>query len=261
MNSCFEIDSCCTTKRIHLPVANRCYANCYYCQFSQNNNISNQQMPGHSRMIIYGRYEMEQYLEKRIRLLPDCEILGVSGPGDILSSHEQLATLIDFVNNSAYSKIPFCICTNGWDFLFTKSLLNRWHSLSFVTLTINSLDPNICAKIYRHPHEKMQYYQEKIDAQLDMLKWAAEKGLLIKINTVLSDYNAESIFPMWLELQKLVPIKIFNLLQMDGQNIMTKERKLYLSRSYDFIMSQTEEYEIPVKQNCRHCRADSFGRW
>lgn len=260
MNSCFESSGHCRTKRIHLPVADRCYANCYYCQFRENGNLSEQAMPGHSRWIPYGPQQMKEYLDMRMKLLPDCEVLGVSGPGDILSSRNQLAALIDLVCSSAYSHIPSCICTNGWDFPSAKPLLEQWKTLAYVTVTINSLDPAMCSHIYSHPEAQPQFYEEKIKSQISMLRWAAERDIMIKINTVLSDYNGETVLSTWSQLQQAAPIHIFNLLQMDGQD-MTMERRAYFSRAYDNIMKQAEENQIPTKRNCKHCRADSYGRW
>ena len=260
MNSCFESNSHCGTKRIHLPVADKCYANCYYCQFRNNGNLSDQKMPGHSSWIPYGPQKIKEYLDARMKLLPHCEILGVSGPGDILSSQSQLAALINLVCSPNYSHIPSCICTNGWDFPAAAPLLDKWETLSYVTVTINSLDPTMCTKIYYHPEVQTQFYLEKIKSQIRLLRWAAERGIMIKINTVLLDYNAETILPMWSLLQQIAPIHIFNLLQMDGQE-MTIERKVYFSRVYDNIMRQATEKQIPTKRNCKHCRADSYGGW
>lgn len=260
MNSCFENSDHCGTKRIHLPVADQCYANCYYCQFRNNRNLSEQAMPGHSRWIPYGPQKIKEYLDVRMKLLPDCEVLGVSGPGDILSSRSQLAILIDLVCSTTYSHIPSCICTNGWDFQSAKPLLEQWKTLSYVTVTINSLNPATCAKIYCHPEVQPSFYEEKIKSQLSMICWAAKKGILIKINTVLSDYNIEEVVPMWSQLQQVAPIHIFNLLKMDGQ-AMTMEQKVHFSYAYDNIMKQAAEKQIPTKQNCKHCRADSYGRW
>ena len=124
-NSCFESDCRCKTARIHLPVADVCHANCYYCKFRSSGNISSQAMSGHSNYIPWGRREIEAYLEKRLKLLPECELIGISGPGDILSSTQQLNEVAELVTSQQYRKIESCICTNGWDFFSALPILER----------------------------------------------------------------------------------------------------------------------------------------
>lgn len=259
-NSCFESDCRRETTRIHLPVANICHANCYYCGFQINGNISSQAMPGHSRYIPMGRGQIQQYLDERLKLLPECSLIGVSGPGDILSSVTQLRDLVELVTKPPYNKIACCICTNGWDFFNAFPILEQWNTLKYITVTINSLQPQRCMKIYTNPSADQAFYEDKISAQMALLHWAKEREILLKINTVLSDDNADEILCMWNILRQQAPIHIFNLLQMQGR-ITPTERMDRLSSAYCKIMEQAETTGFNLKHNCNHCRADSYGRW
>lgn len=260
VNSCFESDCSCKTARIHLPVADVCNANCYYCAFRKSGNISSQAMPGHSRFIPRGSQQIEQYLAERMKLLPECTLIGVSGPGDILSSTAQLRELVEVISKAPYHKIDGCICTNGWDFFSASSILEQWSTLKYITVTINTLQPCECGNIYMHPTADEAFFAKKIAAQKALLQWAAERKILLKINTVLSEFNTQSVFDTWNELREIAPIHIFNLIQMQGQP-MTAERRAGLSAAYREIMNQAEAAGFNLKHNCRHCRADSYGRW
>ena len=259
-NSCFESDCSCQSARIHLPVADLCNANCYYCSFRTSRNISLQAMPGHSLFIPRGHLQIEQYLNKRMKLMPECSLIGISGPGDILSSTEQLCELLEVVSNPQYLKIACCICTNGWDFYLTRPLMEQWDTLKYITVTINSLQPQECAHIYVHPTADEAYYNQKKAAQLALLHWAADRNITLKINTVLSEYNAESILDTWEALSNHAPIHIYNLLQLQGQT-MTSDQKVNYNAIYRKVLVHAQEAGFRVKNNCKHCRADSYGRW
>lgn len=259
-NSCFESDCNCKTSRIHIPVADKCRANCYYCQFRINSNISNLHMPGHSNYIAYGADSMKKYLSDRLLLVPDCMLVGVSGPGDILTSRSQLNELVKLMNASPFNSLAACICTNGWDFDLSADLLDDWENLKYITLTINSLNPQICSHIYIHPDEDASFFAKNIDSQMRLLKWANSKNIIIKINTVLSEYNSDEVIAVWSELDKIAAIHIFNLLPMQGQELpfAKKQEQMCLFQN---TMSEAESLGFNLKRNCKHCRSDSYGRW
>lgn len=259
-NSCFETDCSCISERIHLPVANQCRANCFYCQFRFNGNISAEHMPGHSLYVPEGKESIKTYLNNRLKLMPGCRLIGISGPGDILTSQTQLEKLIELLSEKQYKNLISCICTNGWDFPITRHLLEKWSSLKFATLTINSLDAAVCDRIYIHKDKTHAAINEEIENQLSMLSWLESRKVMIKINTVLCEQNSDDILDMWRFLRSQYNVHIFNLIQIQGSSL-SSDSKFALSKKYFEIMNAAQIAGFPLKVNCHHCRSDSYGRW
>ena len=256
VNSCFSTDCRCQSERIHLPVADKCDAGCYFCQYRQNGNVSASPMPGHAAFIPYGSDAIADYLRKRLVLYPDCRIVGVSGPGDILTSAGQLRELLAVLKQQEFSHLYGCICTNGWHFFDALELLVQWERLQYITVTVNTIRADSFRSIYGGEKD----FQSVLDNQSALLAWAAKRGARLKINTVFNRYNQQEIPELWRYLQDRYPITVFNLLLEDVPN-EAADQKARRMESFRETMALIDKAEFPVKKNCRHCRSDSYGKW
>lgn len=259
-NSCFESDCNCKTLRIHLPAADQCRANCVYCQFRNNGNLSDLDFPGHSLFVPRGKEALREYLVNRLKLCLNCQLIGVSGPGDILTSSAQLTALVELMNEPMFREITGCICTNGWDFYHARAQLEQWKGLKYITVTINTLKPETCSRFYLTSERSLSFFQDNIDSQIALLKWAAERGVLLKINTVLTEANRREVLSVWRKLNEAAPIHIVNLLPLRGATLSAKQKR-DMENVRREIMDAAQKMGFQTKKNCRQCRADSFGSW
>ena len=243
--------------RIHLPVSPVCNWSCRYCKRSFSTEL---ERPGRSRGILPVNKVLKT-MEKALALCPEITTVGIAGPGDTLASDHAMETfrLID----KNYPQMIKCMSTNGLLLSEKAEALAEVH-VDSVTVTVNAIDPSIEAKI----NDRI-WYQGKwinsiaaaetlIDHQMEGIRKAAEKGIIIKINTVLipgiNDRHIESIAAHVAD----AGARIYNIIplipQANMQDIPRPECSMI-----DKARAQAKAY-LDVFQHCQHCRADAVGR-
>jgi nitrogen fixation protein NifB len=155
-----------------------------------------------------------------------------------------------------------CIATNG---LLAEEYAERLKDLGVqtVTITINAIDPKAGARIYEWVAYKGKVYRGEeaarllIEKQLAGIEALAQRGIVVKINTVLiPSINMEEIPKIAEEAAKrgasimnvvpLIPIHKFS--DIAGPSCADLE----------MARAAAERY-IPQFRLCRQCRADACG--
>jgi nitrogen fixation protein NifB len=255
--------------RIHLPVAPACNIQCNYC--NRKYDCSNESRPG----VTSGVLSPEQALEKVIMVkesLDNLSVVGIAGPGDALanpSSTFQTLRLLKALDN----KLIPCISTNGLNLPDHVDEIEEL-GISHVTVTMNAVDPEVGQHIYSWIHHEGQTYHgvEAADIllqrQLKGIEMLVERGILVKINTVLiPGINDKHITEVATKIKEL-GVFIHNILPlMSKPEYGTKFAKDGVPEP-DMGMigkARLDCAEIMggfdnVMQHCRQCRADAIGK-
>jgi nitrogen fixation protein NifB len=187
-------------------------------------------------------------------------VVGIAGPGDPLANPATLETL-ELVHNR-YPYLIKCVSTNG--LLLAESLPALYaRGVRTVTVTVNTVSPQIGSLIYEYVHYQGRIYRGAagsdllLQAQLAGIEQAVSMGLVVKVNTVyIPMVNDNHLIEVALKvkhagaqvmnLMPLIPIAQFAGLQAPG-----REQILLARRSLAGVIRQIE--------HCRQCRADAVG--
>ena len=172
--------------RMHVAVAPACNIQCNYC--NRKYDCANESRPG----VTSERLAPEQAARKVLAVaakVPQLSVLGIAGPGD--SMYDAAKTFATFrLVEKALPDLKFCVSTNGLALPDHVESLAE-HNIDHVTVTINMVDPEIGARIYpwiyfrgrrHHGVEAARILHER---QMESLERLAEKGVLVKVNSVL----------------------------------------------------------------------------
>ena len=172
--------------RIHLAVAPSCNIQCNFCV--REFDCVNESRPGVTSKVL----TPQEALEKTRQIIADypfIKVVGIAGPGDPLANNETFETF-ELIKKE-FPELTLCMSTNG--LLLPEKLEDILRvGVSTLTVTINAIDPEIQAKIVDHIiyHGKVYRGVEgaeiQIKNQLEGVEAAIKAGLVVKVNTVLS---------------------------------------------------------------------------
>ncbi|MCO8144618.1 nitrogenase cofactor biosynthesis protein NifB [Rhodovulum tesquicola] len=172
--------------RMHVAVAPACNIQCNYC--NRKYDCANESRPG----VVSERLTPEQAARKVLAVaaeVPQLSVLGIAGPGDAAYDWRRTRATFDLVA-ARLPDIRLCMSSNGLalpDHIDEIVAMNIDH----VTITINAIDPEIGEKIYpwiffggkrRTGIEAATILR---DRQLQSLEMLHQKGVLVKVNSVL----------------------------------------------------------------------------
>lgn len=244
--------------RMHLPVAPHCNIQCNYCV--REFDCVNESRPGVTSSVLTPTEALAR-TEEVIERFHYIKVVAVAGPGEPLFNEETFETLR--LVGERHPHMILCISTNGLLLPERVGLLEDLH-LSNITITINTIDPRIGAKIYSFINYRGKRYtgvegaKILLEQQIEGLRMAVERKMIVKVNTVLipgvNDRHivevAKKIGSMGVYLQNIIPL--IPQYKFADIHMPTPEEK----------KRAQEECGRYVKQmtHCRRCRADAVGR-
>ncbi len=250
----------CQNARIHLPVAPACNISCNYC--NRKYDCVNESRPGVTSEVLNPRQAFQRFLLVKSRF-NNLKVVGIAGPGDALANFEETKKTLELIRE-ADPDITFCLSTNGLMLPYYASDLAKL-GVTHVTVTLNTLDPEIGAKIYRNINFMgLKLDGEKgarvlLDNQLAGIKLLVALGIVTKVNTVMikgiNDRHIEDVARKVKELgvfigniMPLIPAKgsVFENMPLTSNKELNELRKAC---------------EVSLKQmyHCKQCRADAVG--
>ncbi len=256
VHPCYNEKAHFTTARIHLPVAQRCNIQCNYCIRKLDKC---EHRPGVTGSILNPQEALVR-LDRYIKEMPHLRVVGIAGPGESLANEETFETLK--LVHEKYPDLIKCVASNG--LLLPEKIEQLLEvGVTSVTVTINTVDPEIGAKIYSFVryHDKTYKGVEAakllIENQFLGVKRASEAGLNVKVNTVLiPEINFEQIKEiarrsaecgaLLMNIIPLIPLHRFEKLRAPECDELTIARTI------------AEEF-LPQFRLCRQCRADAIG--
>jgi uncharacterized Fe-S cluster-containing radical SAM superfamily protein len=170
--------------RIHLPVAPKCNIQCNYCV--RKYDCPNESRPGVTTAVLSPDEAVARYIDAKSRI-PNMTVVGIAGPGDALANFDETKETLTRIREID-PDVTFCLSTNGLLLpLYAQELVDL--GVSHVTVTINAVDPEIGAKIYKHIDYLGTRYTGSAAAaillanQLAGLRYLTARGVVCKVNT------------------------------------------------------------------------------
>ena len=246
--------------RIHLAVAPRCNIKCGYCD--RRHDCANESRPGVTSRLLTPQEGLEQVRGTMAdpKLSSIIKVIGIAGPGDPLANEESFETFR--LVKKEYPELLFCLSTIGLvlpDRISELAEVNL-HSL---TVTINAVDPEVGAQIYKHVLFRGKRYYGKegaailIHNQFEGVRLAAELGLVVKVNTVLipgvNDDQITAIAEKVSEAGAFV-MNVMPIIPQAELSHVQRPTPDYLER-----VRSVNEKIIAQFRGCQQCRADAVG--
>ncbi|MBS7655891.1 radical SAM protein [Candidatus Bathyarchaeota archaeon] len=185
VHPCFNSSAHFKFSRMHLPVAAKCNIQCNYCNPKKLNKCEFK--PGYAEKLLTP-LEAFKKVEDAIKVYPTLKVVGIAGPGDPLANKETFETFK--LINESFPWLTKCLSTNG---LLLPDKISKLVKLNIktVTITINTINPNIGSKIYSWINYNNKIYTGiegsliLIKNQLDGIELASKNDLKVKVNSVL----------------------------------------------------------------------------
>jgi nitrogen fixation protein NifB len=256
---CFNPDVYEQAARIHLPVAPRCNLQCNYCDRSFD--CANETRPGVSSTLL-SPFQAVTYLKAVYQKLPQLSVVGIAGPGDPFANPVETMETLRLVR-AEFPNILLCVASNGLGIVeYIDELVDL--KVSHVTLTINTMNPAIGARIYRwvrwgdRAYRGLQGSELLLSRQLQALGELRRTPIAVKVNSiVLPGVNQDEIGAIANEASAL-GAEIMNtmaLVPVAG----TPFESLGAPTAEMMATARRAAAALPQMEHCARCRADACG--
>ena len=257
---CFNSDARHTTGRIHLPVAPQCNIQCNYCD--RKFDCMNESRPGVTSAVLAPKQALA-YLDKVLERVPHLKVVGIAGPGDPFASPDETLETLRLVREK-YPEMLLCVASNGLNLAPYAQDLARLE-VSHVTITVNTIDPLIGAKIYSWVRDHKSMYRGEqaarilLERQLASIKAIKEAGVTLKINTILIPGVNDDHVEVVAEEMRSLGADIMNCIPLYpvATTPFAKMEELPLSEVKK--LRERVSQIIPQMEHCTRCRADAVG--
>lgn len=256
---CFTAGAC-KVARMHIPVAPACNIQCNYC--NRKYDCQNESRPGVTSEVLSPQEAVKKFLEVKEKL-GNVKVVGIAGPGDALANFDKTMKSIELIKE-ADPEIIICLSTNGLMLPFYADDIIE-AGVSHVTITINAIDPEIGAKIYKYVNFRgkkftgVQAAEVIIKNQLSGLKYLSERGVVCKVNIVLvkgiNDEHIEEVVKKVKENGAFMT-NIMPLIPAEGSAF--ENMPLTNNKELNEVRKKCEEH-IKQMYHCKQCRADAIG--
>jgi len=246
--------------RMHLAVAPLCNIKCGYC--TRKHDCANESRPGVTSRLLLPGEALEKVREVMASpvLGPIIKVIGIAGPGDPLANEETFETF--GLIKKEFPQLMLCMSTNG---LLLPESIDRLYELGLhsLTVTINAVDPEVGARIYRHivyhgrSYSGVEGAAILIANQFEGLKRAAELGMTIKVNSVLVPGINDDQIPLIAARVKKLGAFVMNIMPLIPQADLA-----HIKRPSEECMKEVRkanEKIIGQFAHCKQCRADAVG--
>jgi nitrogen fixation protein NifB len=257
---CFNADARHTTGRIHLPVAPKCNIQCNYCD--RKFDCMNESRPGVTSAVLEPRQALA-YLGKVLERVPHLKVVGIAGPGDPFASPVETMETLRLVREK-YPEMLLCVASNGLNIEPYAEELAKLQ-VSHVTITVNTVDPEIGAKIYSWVRDHKTIYRGEagarvlLERQLASIKALKAAGVTMKINTIIvpgvNDHHveivAEEMRALGADIMNCIPLyPVANTPFAELGELGPAEVKELRAKVATVL---------PQMEHCTRCRADAVG--
>jgi nitrogen fixation protein NifB len=250
--------------RMHVAVAPACNIQCNYC--NRKYDCANESRPGVVSELLTPEEAAHKVLVVASKI-PQMTVLGIAGPGDPLANPEKTFRTFELIADKA-PDIKLCLSTNG---LMLTEYIDRIKQLNIdhVTITLNTVDPEIGAQIYSWVHYKRKRYKGVegakilLEKQLEGLQALKEADILCKVNSVMiPGINDQHL----VEVNKMIRQNgafLHNIMPL----ISAPEHGTHFGLTGQRGPTSTElktvqdncSGNMKMMRHCRQCRADAVG--
>ncbi|MDD2213678.1 MAG: nitrogenase cofactor biosynthesis protein NifB [Oscillospiraceae bacterium] len=246
--------------RMHLPVAPACNIQCNYCV--RKYDCANESRPGVTTEVLTPQQASEKYRYVKSRL-PELKVVGIAGPGDSLAEWDKTRETLELIRQFD-TEVTFCLSTNGLLLPQYADQLARL-GVSHVTVTLNTIDPAVGAKIYQHVEFMGKRYTGETAAalllanQLAGIRRVCVLGLVCKVNIVMLKGINDQQLGQIVQAVKDLGCHQTNIMQMipvagavfEHMPLTSNKEIMQVRRDCSHILKQMN--------HCQQCRADAIG--
>lgn len=257
---CFSKEAAGSHGRVHVPVAPKCNIQCVYC--NRKYSCTNESRPGVTRKVL-SPWQAVDYVRAVRRIDPRISVVGIAGPGDAFANPDETLETLHRLR-TAEPDIILCLSTNGLNAPAYVDDVKRL-GVSHVTVTINAVDPDIGAGVYRFVRHRgttlrgREAAERLLAAQLDTVARLKAAGVVCKVNTVLipglNDHHvlavAEKVAALGADLFNCVPL-------IPSPNTPFAGQPEPPSAVVEDIRRRAAEF-LPQMTHCTRCRSDAVG--
>ncbi len=250
--------------RMHVAVAPACNIQCNYC--NRKYDCANESRPGVVSELLTPEEAAHKVLVVASKI-PQMTVLGIAGPGDPLANPEKTFRTFELIAEKA-PDIKLCLSTNG---LMLPEYVDRIKQLNIdhVTITLNTIDPEIGAQIYSWVHYKRKRYKGVegakilLEKQMEGLQALKEADILCKVNSVMiPGINDEHLA----EVNKVIRSKgafLHNIMPLisapeHGTHFGLTGQRGPTPRELKAVQDKCAG-NMKMMRHCRQCRADAVG--
>jgi nitrogen fixation protein NifB len=257
---CFNAEAKKKYARVHLPVAPRCNVQCNYC--NRKYDCCNESRPGVCSVLL-SPVQARNYLQALNEKMSGISVVGIAGPGDPFANPEETMLTLKLVKK-AFPDMLFCLSTNGLDLApYIDEIVET--GISHITLTVNSLNPETLAKMYRWVRHNRRIYRGQeagrilLEQQLKCIELLKSKGTVVKINTVICPgINDGEVAEIAAKVASLGADTMNCLPMYPAENTEFALLKEPSKEMMNAIKLSIAEYILPMA-HCSRCRADAAG--
>ncbi|PKM52011.1 MAG: hypothetical protein CVV02_03200 [Firmicutes bacterium HGW-Firmicutes-7] len=246
--------------RMHLPVAPKCNVQCNYC--NRKYDCQNESRPGVTSMIMTPRQSLERYKEEKLKF-DKLTVVGFAGPGDAMANFEEVKETIGLIKEYDPTAI-FCLSTNGLA-LYERIDEVIQLGVSHITITINTIYPEVAAKIYKFVdvdgkrHTGITAGEIIVKRQFEALEKLCQNNVMVKVNIVyikgLNDNHIDKI----VERAATLGVAMTNIMPLiPTENTAFAEFPKPTATELLLTRKKCEKY-VTQMYHCKQCRADAVG--
>lgn len=261
---CFSEEAHHHFARMHVAVAPTCNIQCRYC--NRKYTCANESRPGVTSRLLSPEQAAVRVLEARERD-PRLTVVGIAGPGDALASPRQTFETLRLIRKQAPDLI-FCLSTNGLALPDQVEEIVQ-HGVDHVTITINTLDPDVGTQIYAwvawggQRLESREGVSRLIERQIIGLQMLVERGVLVKVNSVLVPGVNDQDLVAVNEVVKARGAFLHNIIPLlsekeHGTEFGLSGRRGPSTLEFEAVLAGCDK-GAKLMRHCHHCRADSVG--
>jgi len=257
---CFNKESSGSCGRVHLPVAPKCNIQCNYC--NRKYDCVNESRPGVTSGILKP-FQALEYTRQVLDKEPRITVIGIAGPGDPMANPAETLETMRLIRKE-YPHMLFCLSSNGLampEYLDDLADLGVTHA----TVTLNTIDPAIGAKIYSWVRDGNVVYRGQdaaeliLSRQLEAIEGLKARGLAVKVNTIVipgvNDTHIQAVaqkaHELGVDLQNLMPMHPTEGTPF-GELVEPSKEQINALRAEAGPL-------VPQMTHCRRCRADAVG--
>ena len=257
---CYNADAHTKYSRMHLPVAPQCNISCNYC--NRKFDCVNESRPGVTSEVLTPDMASQKFswVKENIENL---SVVGIAGPGDALANWDVTRKSIELIQAKG-EDILFCLSTNGLMLpKYAHELVEL--GINHVTVTVNCLDPEIGAKLYKVVNYEGKSYTGTEGAaillknQLEGIAYLVAHGILVKINIVMVKGINDQHIPLVVKKMKELGVFITNIMPLIPAPGSVFEQFPQTSMKEINEMRDLCELDVQQMRHCKQCRADAIG--
>ncbi len=257
---CFDKEAKHTNARVHLPVAPKCNIQCGYC--NRKFDCVNESRPGVTSSVLQP-YQAVEYLKDLNNRIENLVVIGIAGPGDPFANAEETLETMRRAKAEFPEKV-FCLSTNGLELEPHIEEIAKL-GISHVTITINSVDPTITAKVYKwvrynkHIYRGLEGATILLERQLACIPKLKAAGITVKINSIIIPGINEDHIPEVAKKCAELGADVINCIPLiptaetDFAELIEPDAKMVFK-----VRTLASEF-LPIMSHCSRCRADAAG--